>query len=251
MAGPSARRDIQAALQRAIERAAGRPVQVPERVRFELRRKAIHVAAAILAVPVLILLPFLVAVAIAALGIFVTAMTWAIERRRLPREFAGPMHDQLAQVLQTTRREGEDFPWSPVLYTVSLILIGLAHELFGFPWALAFAAYAILGIGDAASALVGVAYGRHKLPWNRKKSFEGTGAGVAAGFMAGVFMGIVPLVYAGMLVPPLFPLVVFAGALAGMLAETVPGTEDNFVVPLTAAAAMFLVASLLGLPPLP
>lgn len=243
----SPRDAAQRALRRAIDRAAGGVPEVPERVRFEMRRKVLHVVTAILAVPILIFLPLAVAIGLALTGIVVIALTWAIERRRVPRDFAGPLHDEFAHVLHSTQREGEDFPWSPVLYTVSLILIGLAHEFLGMSWSIAFAAYAILGIGDAASALVGVAYGRHKLPWNRKKSVEGTLAGLVAGGLAGAVMASVPFAFAGVLVEPLFFLVVLAGAAAGALSETIPRVEDNFVVPLSSAAVMFALATVLGL----
>jgi dolichol kinase len=109
-----------------------------------------------------------------------------------------------------------------------------------------FAAYAILGIGDAASALVGVAYGRRKLPWNRAKSLEGTAAGAAAGFMAGALFGSVPSIAAGLPVPPLYIGIVATGAMVGALAETLPRVEDNIVVPLAAAGAMFGTAAALG-----
>jgi dolichol kinase len=240
---------LEVALRRVIQRAMnGELVEVPPRVRFEMRRKVLHVVVAILSVPMLLILPFVFVLAVSLFGIGVIAATWAIERRRIPREFAGPLHEPLAQVLEKTRRPGEDFPWSPVLYTFSLILIALAHEFLGLSWALAFAAYAILGIGDAASALVGVAYGRTKLPWNRKKSIEGTLAGMVAGFFAGVVLGAIPYGIAGQFVPPLFLAVVFGGALAGALAETLPRVEDNFVVPLTSAAVMLALANVLALP---
>jgi dolichol kinase len=164
------RRDPQAALRQAIEKA--RPPELAPQVRFELRRKVLHVVTAIGAVPLLLLLPFVFSLALAIAGILVVTLTWGIERRRIPPELKGPLHDPLAKVLHDTRRPNEDFPWSPVLYTVSLILVGLAHEMFGLPRAIQFGAYAILGIGDAASALVGVAYGRTKLAWNRTKSVE-------------------------------------------------------------------------------
>lgn len=241
---------LHAALSRALARARGEVPVVSERVRFEMRRKLLHVVVAILAVPLLLLLPFWAVLGLAVTGIVVTVLTWAIERRRLPPELKGPFHEPLAEVLNKTRRPGEDFPWSPVLYTVSLILIGLAHLQLGLSWSIAFAAYAILGLGDAASALVGVAYGRTKLPWNRKKSVEGTFAGLTVGFFAGAVMGVVPFAFAAgaVALTPLFFLIVLAGAVAGALAETIPRVEDNFVVPLSAAAAMFLLAGALGVP---
>ena len=242
---------VQAALRRAIERAEHARAtlqQVPPRVQFELRRKALHVATAVVAVPLLLFIPLLPLLALSALGIFVITMTWAIERRRVSRRFAGPLHDEVAHVLAATRRPHEDYPWSPVLYTLSLVVIALAHEFLGLSWALAFAAYAILGLGDAASALVGVAYGRRRLPWNARKSLEGTTAGLLAGFLAGAFLGALPYVVAGMAIPPLFHGVVLVGAVAGALAETIPRVEDNLAVPLAAAGAMFLAAGAVGLP---
>lgn len=213
-----------------------------------MRRKVLHVVTAILAVPLLLFVPYFWALVLAASGIVFTTMTWAIERRRLPPELKGPLHEPMAEVLRTTRRPGEDYPWSPVLYTLALVLIATAHQFLGLSWAIAFAAYAILGIGDAASALVGVAYGRRRLPWNPKKSLEGTIAGGVAGFFAGVVLGATPYILAHAPVPTLFPLVVLTGAAAGALAETVPGVEDNFIVPLAAAGMMLLLAAAVHLP---
>lgn len=242
---------MQAALRRAIERAerarASLP-EVPARVQFEARRKVLHILTAVLAVPLLLFVPLLPLLGISALGIIVISLTWGIERRRVSRAFRGPLHDELAHVLDSTRRPGEDYPWSPVLYTVSLVIIALAHQFLGLSWALAFAAYAILGIGDAASALVGVAYGRTRLPWNRRKSVEGTIAGLVAGFLAASFLGAVPYWLAGLTVPPIFQGVVLVGATAGALAESLPRVEDNLVVPLASAAAMLALSAALGVP---
>lgn len=237
-----------AALERAMERAKAARPHVPPGVRFELRRKILHVVTAIVAVPLLLVVPYAWALGLALVGIGVITLTWAIERRRLPRELAGPLHDELATVLERTRRPNEDYPWSPVLYTVALVIVATWHQFGGLAWSVVFAAYAILGIGDAASALVGVAYGRTRLPWNRKKSMEGTVAGLVAGFLAGVVLGAVPFAFAGLPIPPDFLAVVAAGAMAGSLAETIPRVEDNFVVPLAAAGTMALTAMALGLP---
>jgi dolichol kinase len=215
-------------------------------VRFELRRKVLHVVTAVAAVPVLLVVPFPLALALGAVGILAVTLTWGIERRRLPPSLKGPLHDEFAEVLAKTRRPHEDYPWSPVLYTASLMIVATAYHLGRLPLSVVFAAYAILGLGDAASALVGVAYGRRKLPWNRKKSLEGTTAGAAAGLMAGALFGAVPFIVKGLAVPPLYIVVVGAGALAGALAETLPRVEDNFVVPLVASGVMAGAAAAMG-----
>ena len=71
---------------------------------------------------------------------------------------------------------------------------------------------------------------------------------MAAGFFAGGLMGMVPYLFTGMVIPPLLLPVVLLGACAGALAETIPRVEDNFVVPLAAAAAMWGAAVALGVP---
>lgn len=232
-----------------MERARGAMPEVSAAMRFELRRKVLHVMVAVFAVPALLLLPFWLVFWFAVAGIVVTTLVWAVDRNLVkPDARFHRLHAPFQTILRATRRPGEDFPWSPVLYTTALILIGLAHLVLGLSWALGFAAFAILGLGDAASALVGVAYGRTKLPWNRRKSLEGTLAGVVAGFFAGAMMASIPYTFSGLAIPPLLPVVVLAGAIAGSLAETLPRVEDNFVVPLAAAATMFGLALAIGLP---
>jgi dolichol kinase len=67
-----------------------------------------------------------------------------------------------------------------------------------------------------------------------------------AGFLAGIVLASVPLIFLGVVLPPLLLVVVFVGAVAGALAETIPRVEDNFVVPLAAAATMWAAAMALG-----
>lgn len=240
---------LQAALKRAMERASGAMPPVSPAMRFELKRKVLHVVVAVVAVPAILLLPFDLVMGLALAGILVVTLVWAVDRRyikpnaRLPR-----LHEPLQKILRATRRPNEDFPWSPVLYTAALVLIGLAHVELGLSWAVASAAFAILGLGDAASALVGVAYGRRRLPWNRKKSWEGTTAGFVAGALAGIVMASIPFAFQGLPIPPAFFGVVVVGAAAGALAETVPRVEDNLVVPLVSAAVMFGLAGVLAVP---
>jgi dolichol kinase len=240
---------LQAALRRAMERASGAMPPVSPAMRFELRRKLLHVVVAVVAVPLILLVPLEAVMVLAISGILVITLVWAVDRRYIKPDARWPrLHEPLQKILRATRRPGEDFPWSPVLYTVALILIGLAHLWLGLSWAIAFAAFAILGLGDAASALVGVAYGRTKLAWNRKKSWEGTFAGFVAGALAGLVMASVPFAFKALPIPPAFFGVVLVGAAAGALAETIPRVEDNLVVPLAAAGTMFGLAAALSLP---
>lgn len=91
------------------------------------------------------------------------------------------------------------------------------------------AAIIVLALGDAASTLVGISFGRHRIFYNKKKSFEGSVAGVAA-----AFLGVVALT-------SFSPLTALAAALTGMLVESLPlGIDDNLTVPLAAGFAIWL-----------
>ncbi|MBI2387058.1 MAG: hypothetical protein HYV14_13790 [Elusimicrobia bacterium] len=87
-----------------------------------------------------------------------------------------------------------------------------------------------LALGDAASALVGKAYGRTKL-FGGAKSLEGSLAGLAVGFAAALACG-------------LRPGAAFAAALAGALAEllpTTPWSNDNLWIPVASATILRIV----------
>ncbi|MBI2790166.1 MAG: hypothetical protein HYX59_15960 [Elusimicrobia bacterium] len=87
-----------------------------------------------------------------------------------------------------------------------------------------------LALGDAASALVGKAYGRTKL-FGGRKSLEGTLAGFSVGFAAALAYG-------------LRPGAALAAALAGALAELLPTTpwfNDNLWIPVASATVLVLM----------
>lgn len=87
-----------------------------------------------------------------------------------------------------------------------------------------------LALGDAASALVGKAFGRTKM-FGGRKSLEGTLAGFSAGFAAALAYGLPPSR-------------AFAAALAGALTELLPTTpwfNDNLWVPVASATVLVLM----------
>lgn len=86
----------------------------------------------------------------------------------------------IAGVIQGTRRPDERFPVAPLEFLAIILLLGvLFHEDLFFP------AVAVLAIGDGSAALVGLSIGRHRLPGNPRKTWEGLAAGVVAGVAAG------------------------------------------------------------------
>jgi len=105
------------------------------------------------------------------------------------------------------------------------LMLGIIIALFVFPLNAAVAGLAVLTFGDAAATLAGGAFGRHKTIGER--TVEGTAAGIAAAFIALLF-----------LTTPLNAAIV---ACAGMLAEYLP-IDDSYGIPAVAGLAMlFLV----------
>ena len=85
--------------------------------------------------------------------------------------------------LKKVGRKGE-IPGEGALYNALGILfaIGLLRD----NSAAAISVILILALGDGFATYVGTSYGRHKLPWNRNKTFEGT-MGFAAGAICALF----------------------------------------------------------------
>ena len=116
-------------------------------------------------------------------------------------------------------REGIRFPgWgSACLATGVLILAAYVREPAGMA-----AGLVVLGIGDGASTLFG-RRGSHMLPWNQKKTMEGTLAFFIGSLPAWIFIGPVAL-----------PL-----AAACALAESLDiGIDDNLVIPIVCAIVL-------------
>jgi len=126
--------------------------------------------------------------------------------------------------VENVGREGE-IPGEGALYNALGVLFALGL-LRDHP-AAAIAVIIILAMGDGLATFMGSSYGRHKLPWNESKTFEGT-VGFAAGAM-GAFM-VLPTV--GTL----------AIVLLSSIIESLPlKVNDNIVLPVAASLMYYLV----------
>lgn len=94
---------------------------------------------------------------------------------------------------------------------------------------IACASIAILALGDSFSTIFGKSFGAHRLPHNPMKSWEGTLAGVLFAFLGASTQIFLP--------------VALVGAVAGMLAESLPSRlDDNLTIPIAAGVAMYLAS---------
>ena len=128
-----------------------------------------------------------------------------------------------------------------MLFLMFAAVTAIAWGIFGKPYA---AATAILmwGTGDAAAALVGVPFGKHKVhlkPADGQKSWEGTAAMFLASLICGliVFLLFCHFPFGKSLLP------VFAGAIVGAITELFsPGEYDTLTVPAAILAVLLLLS---------
>jgi dolichol kinase len=127
-------------------------------------------------------------------------------------------------ILSLVYRENEikGFAFEPLSYIISVL--SLLSISFFIDEKLCFAAIAILAAGDGFAGVIGRRYGRHRLSFNKDKSWEGSISGFIAASLTGFY-------YAG-------PIAILGGAF-GMMAGAV-NKHDNIAVPYAALIAMVL-----------
>jgi len=193
----------------------------------ELARKAIHVSST--AVPLLVwLLPRPVAIAL-LVPVAVLALTIDFARHRIrPVRYHFLRHTRT--MLRPHERRGlAGATWMALAYAAAVVL---------FPKPVAVAAMLFNGLGDAAAALAGKRWGRHRTAWG--KSWEGFAADLAVD--AGVAVGV------WMMAPAALPLAAaLLGALVAASIEFAPlPLDDNVRVTLAGGAGIVLGMALLG-----
>lgn len=176
-------------------------------------RKVIHISG--------VLIPFLAGenlfgkklmIALVVLGL-AAYLALEIFKKRLSR-------DTLLLVYRENELKG--FSIEPLSYIFSVL--SLLFLSFFVDEKLCFAAIAILAAGDGVAGVIGRKYGRHRLSFNKDKSWEGSLSGFIAAVMTGFY-------YAGT--------IAIVGSVFGMLAGAV-NKHDNIAVPYAALIAMIL-----------
>lgn len=193
----------------------------------ELARKAIHISST--AVPLLVwLLPRPAAIAL-LVPVAVLALAIDFARHRI-RPFRYHFLRHTRTMLRHHERHGlAGATWMALAYAAAVVL---------FPKPVAVTAMLFNGLGDAAAALAGKRWGRHRTAWG--KSWEGFAAGLAVDALvaAGVWM----------IASSALPLGAFLlGALVAATIEFAPlPLDDNVRVTLAGGAAIMAGLSLLA-----
>ncbi|MGV3625034.1 MAG: diacylglycerol/polyprenol kinase family protein [Archangium sp.] len=206
-------------------------IHVPSLRPTNYRRSLLHVASGAFGVFAIEVLPWNALLAIAgAWAVF--AWGCEISRRVSPR-----INTLLMKVFGPVAHEHESHRVnSATWYASALLLLALTHEPL---WCVA--GVAVLAIGDPVAGLIGRRFGRIRLMHGR--SLEGTAA-----FFFSSLLVVLPLFVAfhGVSFGVALALAAAAG-LAGAIAELVSlRIDDNFSIPLSAAAGVALMGLLVG-----
>ncbi|MDQ1261362.1 MAG: Cytidylyltransferase family protein [Euryarchaeota archaeon] len=126
--------------------------------------------------------------------------------------------------LRNVGREGE-IPGEGALYNALGILFALS--VLRNNYAAAISVVLILALGDGFATYIGTRYGKHKLPWNKNKTFEGS-IGFAAGAICALFV---------MPIPATIPVVMSA-----TIIESLPlRVNDNIVLPVISSLLYLII----------
>lgn len=193
------------------------PARRPLSLRRELGRKAIHLATVAVPIAALWAPRPLMAVALVAAVTTAVAIEWARFANRWAR------YQFLRGTRGMLRSHERRAPAGATYLAVSYLIAYLV-----FPLPVAVTAMLYSGLGDAAAALVGTRWGRHRTPWG--KSWEG----VAAGFVTDLGVGLA--------VPGMPVAAAAAGAVAAAGLEFLPlPIDDNLRVTVGGGAVAWVV----------
>jgi dolichol kinase len=192
----------------------------------ELARKSIHLSTvalpvAVWMVPREVAVAVLVPLAAVAMAVDATRLRWRPARYRFLRH--------LRPMLRHHERRG--FTGATYMVTAYALAVLL------FPKPIAVAAMLFNGLGDAAAALVGKRWGRHRTRWG--KSWEGFGAELA------VNLAVALAVWR--LDPRLaLPAAIFGAAVAAILEFLDLPVDDNVRITLGGAVAIYAAQMVIG-----
>ena len=144
------------------------------------------------------------------------------------RFLEGPVKRWFDQWFGFMMRPHEVDETSRSLSGATYVLLAAVLTIWLFPKSIAVYAFVMLIIGDAFAALVGKAFGRHKI-FNMSKSWEGAAAFFITSLIAAIFITDLPWQ------------VKLIGAYVATVTEILPmNIDDNLTIPLFAASAMFI-----------
>ncbi|HET7232807.1 MAG TPA: phosphatidate cytidylyltransferase [Longimicrobium sp.] len=196
------------------------------RIRRELARKTFHVSSALLPLLVWVAPRWLALAVLLPTAAAAVAVDWTRLRFRGPRYLF--LRYTRRMLRHHERRKFAGATYMALAYATAVVL---------FPKRIAVMAMLFNGFGDAAAALVGKRFGRHRTAWG--KSWEGFAAGLVVNLAVGLTISS--------LAPGLPALAAMAGGTAAAVLEFLDlPIDDNVRVTLGGGGVAWFVAMLLA-----
>lgn len=196
------------------------------RIGRELARKAFHISSAVLPLLVWMAPRWMALAVLLPMAALAVAVDWTRLRFRTPRYWF--LRYTRRMLRHHERRKFAGATYMAVAYAAAVLL---------FPKPIAVMAMLFNGFGDAAAALVGKRFGRHRTAWG--KSWEGFAAGLAVNLAVGLSISS--------LAPGLPALAAVAGGTAAAVLEFLDlPIDDNVRVTLGGGGVAWIVAMLLA-----
>lgn len=147
--------------------------------------------------------------------------------------------------MTTERKKGELKKSLLLVFGMFAAVIGICWGLAGDRWLVLASVYA-WGLGDAAAALIGKRFGKHKIHWkiaDSHKSFEGTGAMFAVSFVSVL---AVLILRGGLGWLPMMAVAAVTAAASAMAELCSKDGLDTVICPLCAMIVMLPMLALCG-----
>ena len=186
----------------------------------EMLRKVIHIGGFL--VP-LICVQFL-STYLVSVGLFLVIIVYTISEVVRSYEMNFPVFSTVTRKAAKSIFEVKYFATAPIAFT-----LGITLSLLFFPPSIAYVSITVLTLGDSFANIFGKIFGKTPLPFNRKKTFEGTICGFVCAFFGSILF-----------VSPLDALVAVT---VGMLVESSPlQIDDNLAIPLSAGIVLLFIS---------
>ncbi len=177
---------------------------------IELKRQIVH-ASGILLILVLQIFGRTVSIALFFLGFMILAIWGYMRKYNISLGSLSDLERFFMKGIRGYERQDEYFK-GPMMFALGALL-----SVILFPINVAAACIAVLAAGDSVSTLVGKTYGKHALPINRKKTWEGSIAFLIMAFIVLWFFDPAKAMY----IAPI-----------AMFVEMLPRVDDNLTIPL-------------------
>ncbi len=143
-------------------------------------------------------------------------------------EYLRTIGKKMAVIYSITRKAASPSELYQLVLAPVYFALGIIITLLLFPAPANYAAIAVFALGDSSASIVGGAFSKTSLPFNKDKSVEGSAAGLLFAFLGALIF--------------VSPLVALFGALVAMIVECLPlPVNDNLVIPLFTGLAFTLI----------